>query len=60
MDYLKRKLGGSGEFFEIVITPVSLTLVPPPTVSVNVYLQMNREQKHNFISRKYVLEPGVQ
>jgi hypothetical protein len=58
MDFIKRKLGKEGETFEVVVTPISLTLVPPPSVPVNVFLQMNREQKINFISRKYVLEPS--
>lgn len=59
MDFLKRKLGGSGEQYESIITPLSLTLVPPPSVAVNVFIQIQREQKHSFTSRKYLLEPGI-
>lgn len=42
MDYLKRKLGNgnSTETFEVIVTPLSLTLVPPPTVAVQVFVQI--------------------
>ena len=58
MDYFKSKLGKSGETFEVIITLISLTLVPPPSVAVMAFLQISREQKNNFVSPKYVLEPG--
>lgn len=43
MDYLKRQFSNTKENFEITIQPISITLVPPPTVAVNVFIRMQRE-----------------
>jgi hypothetical protein len=58
MDFLKRQLADYQEQFEVKLTPVSITLVPPPAVAVHVFLRLTRENKNLFTSRKYLLEPG--
>lgn len=46
MDYIKRTFADSKENFEVRIAPLSITLVPPPSASVHVFVRITREQKH--------------
>lgn len=40
MDFFKRQLADYQEKFEITLTPLSVTLIPPPTVAVHVFLRI--------------------
>ena len=59
MNFFKSK-GDHQVSFELSLTPVSITLVPPPSVAVSVFLRISREQKNLFTSMKYTLETGQQ
>lgn len=59
MDYIKRTFADSKENYEIRIVPLSITLAPPPSATVHVFLRITREQKHQFSTLKYQLEPGT-
>ena len=59
MDYFKKMMGGNSEHFDITMVPTAVTLAPPPAVPVQVYVQIQREAKHNFTSKKYRLDPGA-
>jgi len=38
MDYFKKMIGGSSEHFDISLVPAAITLSPPPSVAVQIYV----------------------
>jgi hypothetical protein len=38
MDYFKKMMGGNSEHFDIAMVPTAVTLAPPPSVPVQIYV----------------------
>ena len=60
MDLFKSTFADSKAEIELVIKPVSIQLVTPPSQPVFVYLSFVREGKTMFTSGKYTLQPMAQ
>lgn len=57
MDLLKRTLADKVEMV-LDLHPVSITLLPPPTQAVSIFIRIQRENKTIFTSKKYKVEPS--
>jgi len=60
MDYLKRTLADTKAELELTFKLVSITLTPPPSAPVFVFLRFVRDLKIVYTSQKYKLEPSSQ